>query len=412
MTVRRRARPPFHLLPCALGLSLLTVGCVSGLEIMRQQQALRDSVEQVKTRRGRECAPEELARAEANLAFARIEMKEGDPIRAKEHLETGHDNVLAALKKVAACTPVKTAPTPPPAPRDTDRDGIVDAQDACPDRPEDFDGIEDDDGCPEASRDRDGDGIMDELDRCPDLPEDKDGVEDDDGCPDVSDDRDGDGLADAVDRCPDQPEDKDGFQDEDGCPDVDNDGDGLFDVVDRCPLEAEDIDGFEDQDGCPDPDNDKDGIPDGQDRCPTAAEVRNAYEDEDGCPDTRPELPSRVTLTNQQLRISEQIKFKLNSDVILKESYGILDDVAKVLKAYPRIKIRVEGHTDDQGSEVYNLDLSKRRATSVLKYLVQGGVGADRLKSVGLGEGQPLEEGTSEKARANNRRVEFHILEQ
>jgi hypothetical protein len=101
-----------------------------------------------------------------------------------------------------------------------------------------------------AHRDRDGDGIVDRHDRCPLEPEDHDGFQDDDGCPDP--DNDGDGIPDAVDRCPLEPEDHDGFQDDDGCPDPDNDGDGIPDAVDRCPLEPETPNGWQDDDGCPD----------------------------------------------------------------------------------------------------------------------------------------------------------------
>jgi outer membrane protein OmpA-like peptidoglycan-associated protein len=98
--------------------------------------------------------------------------------------------------------------------------------------------------------DRDGDGILDDVDRCPDDPEDKDGYEDLDGCPDV--DNDGDGVLDVDDRCPMEPEDRDGYEDEDGCPDLDNDGDGVLDSDDRCPTEPETRNGYQDEDGCPD----------------------------------------------------------------------------------------------------------------------------------------------------------------
>jgi outer membrane protein OmpA-like peptidoglycan-associated protein len=414
MAVRSPIRKTSPSLVLLAGAALVATACGgSGLQVMRDQQRLKEEVNQAGSRRARECAPIEYAKAQANLAFAIVEMNEGDPVRAREHLLLGEENVLAALKKIDQCQPpADTGPKTPPPPKDTDGDGIADNVDACPDKPEDFDGVEDEDGCPEGPRDRDGDGIVDSLDRCPDQPEDKDGVEDEDGCPDETKDRDGDGIADAVDRCPDQPEDKDGFQDDDGCPDVDNDGDGIFDVVDKCANEAEDFDGFEDQDGCPDPDNDRDGIVDGVDKCPTEPETKNGFEDEDGCPDTKPELPSRVTITNEQIKISEQIKFQFNSDVILKESFGILNDVAKVLKAYPRIKIRIEGHTDNKGTELYNLNLSKRRAASVLKYLIKAGIEPGRLTSVGLGMSQPIDTNKTEKGRANNRRVEFHITEQ
>jgi outer membrane protein OmpA-like peptidoglycan-associated protein len=101
-----------------------------------------------------------------------------------------------------------------------------------------------------SSVDRDGDGIPDARDVCPDEPEDLDGFEDDDGCPDLDDD--GDGIFDVDDACPREPEDSDGFRDEDGCPDPDNDDDGILDVDDACPLEPEVVNGIDDADGCPD----------------------------------------------------------------------------------------------------------------------------------------------------------------
>ncbi|MCA9545820.1 MAG: thrombospondin type 3 repeat-containing protein, partial [Myxococcales bacterium] len=126
-------------------------------------------------------------------------------------------------------------------------------------------------------RDSDGDGILDEDDQCPHQPEDKDGFQDSDGCPDP--DNDGDGLLDKDDSCPDEAEDRDGYEDADGCPEPDNDGDGILDSVDRCPMQPEDIDTFQDADGCPDPDNDEDGIPDVSDRCPLDPEDKDGFED-------------------------------------------------------------------------------------------------------------------------------------
>src|SRR5207244_5756222 len=100
------------------------------------------------------------------------------------------------------------------------------------------------------ANDRDGDGIPDAIDQCPNDPEDKDGYQDEDGCPDP--DNDGDGIPDVKDKCPNEPEDKDHFQDEDGCPDLDNDGDGVPDSRDACPNDPETFNFFEDDDGCPD----------------------------------------------------------------------------------------------------------------------------------------------------------------
>jgi hypothetical protein len=104
---------------------------------------------------------------------------------------------------------------------------------------------------PVFAADTDGDGIPDFRDNCRRQPEDFDGFQDTDGCPDL--DNDGDGIPDSLDLCPNDAEDLDGFEDTDGCPDLDNDGDGIVDSRDMCPNEPEDLDGFEDADGCPDP---------------------------------------------------------------------------------------------------------------------------------------------------------------
>jgi outer membrane protein OmpA-like peptidoglycan-associated protein len=101
--------------------------------------------------------------------------------------------------------------------------------------------------------DSDHDGVPDARDQCPNVPEDRDGDDDDDGCPEATDrDTDHDGLFDTVDQCPNDAEDRDAFQDEDGCPDPDNDQDRIPDADDHCPNEAEVYNGYEDQDGCPD----------------------------------------------------------------------------------------------------------------------------------------------------------------
>ncbi len=168
-----------------------------------------------------------------------------------------------------------------PLARDTDSDGVLDSDDACPEQREDRDGFQDEDGCVDADNDRDG--VADEVDRCRDKAEDVDGYKDDDGCPDADDD--GDGIADGDDQCRNKAEDKDGFEDVDGCPDPDNDGDGILDDQDKCPGAPEDPDGYNDSDGCPDPDNDMDEILDGQDKCPLSREDKDGYLDEDGCPE-------------------------------------------------------------------------------------------------------------------------------
>jgi OmpA-OmpF porin, OOP family len=288
---------------------------------------------------------------------------------------------------------------------DRDGDGIKDDVDKCPDDPEDFDGFEDEDGCPDPDNDRDG--IPDVDDKCPDIPEDRDGIDDEDGCPEgEKNDRDGDGIPDNVDKCPDEPEDFDNFEDEDGCPDPDNDGDGILDNDDLCPNDPEDKDGFEDQDGCPDPDNDKDRISDKDDKCPNEPETYNGLEDRDGCPDR-----GRVVVTDTSIEILDVIYFEYDKAVIKAVSYPILDAVAATMQGNPSIQlIEIQGHTDERGDDAYNLDLSDRRAKAVMKYLVDKGVEEKRLSAQGYGETQPLDRRRNEAAWAKNRRVAFLII--
>jgi outer membrane protein OmpA-like peptidoglycan-associated protein len=268
--------------------------------------------------------------------------------------------------------------------------------------------------------DRDFDGIMDADDQCPDDPEDKDGFEDEDGCPDTDNDK--DGILDVNDKCPNDPEDKDGFQDEDGCPDPDNDNDGIPDEKDQCPLDPEDIDKFEDADGCPDPDNDKDKICDpwvskmglldkykdickGTDQCPDEAETMNNIDDEDGCPD------SLVILSDTEIKIKEKVYFDTAKATIKPVSFTILDQVADVMLKHPEILlIRIEGHTDKRGGAAYNRKLSHKRAESVYKYLMNKGIAPERMIFQGYGFDKPLVEGKGEAVWSQNRRVQFMIL--
>jgi hypothetical protein len=98
--------------------------------------------------------------------------------------------------------------------------------------------------------DPDEDNIMQNDDKCPSIPEDIDGFEDEDGCPDF--DNDSDGFFDSQDACPGSPEDYDGFRDDDGCLDDDNDKDGIPDNIDVCKSNPETVNGYKDDDGCPD----------------------------------------------------------------------------------------------------------------------------------------------------------------
>lgn len=288
---------------------------------------------------------------------------------------------------------------------DIDKDGIEDNVDKCPSDPEDRDGFQDEDGCPDS--DNDNDGLSDTLDKCPNIAEDKDSYEDEDGCPDS--DNDNDGVIDSLDKCPNIAEDKDNFKDDDGCPELDNDEDGVSDSVDRCPVLKEDIDQFEDGDGCPDFDNDKDGVADSIDGCRDIPEVFNGYRDDDGCPDTlvKP-TESETKVLNTKLR---SINFKTGSAELLPVSFAGLDYIAKFLEQYPHLRYEIQGHTDNQGSDDFNLILSAVRAGTVQKYLISKGVDESKLIAIGYGETVPIANNNDAGGRAINRRVEFKIIE-
>ena len=292
---------------------------------------------------------------------------------------------------------------------DNDLDGILDPQDPCPNQPEDFDGFEDLDGCPD--KDNDQDGVYDERDACPLVPEDRDGWQDLDGCPDE--DNDGDGILDPRDACPNAAETVNNHLDEDGCPDekpfLDRDGDGYVDEEDGCPDDPEDFDTWEDEDGCPDLDNDQDGLADIVDACPFDPETVNGYLDEDGCPD---DAPTRVIVEPMQIRITERIFFEKDRATIDPLSFSLLGEIAQVILDNPHLdKIRVEGHTDSDGTDTYNQKLSRKRAEAVVQYLVEEGVTQKRLSAVGYGESEPIDTNMTLEGRSANRRVEFIIVE-
>ncbi|MBW2688001.1 MAG: OmpA family protein [Deltaproteobacteria bacterium] len=237
------------------------------------------------------------------------------------------------------------------------------------------------------------------ADQCPNEPEDIDGFQDEDGCPDP--DNDGDGVLDVNDGCPNDAEDIDGFEDEDGCPDPDNDGDGILDVDDQCPNEP----GTIENNGCPDPDRDGDGVPDRVDNCPDEPGTVENH----GCQEAQ-----LVVLGAGRLEILEKVYFKTGSHKLQKRSFALLDNVAKVMNAHPEIElIRIEGHSDSTGSLKFNMRLSKKRADTVVRYLVgRGKVTKGRLISEGFGPTRPLvPDAKGKEELAQNRRVEFHIVE-
>ena len=298
-------------------------------------------------------------------------------------------------------TPKGTIVGPNGCPADSDGDGVPDNLDKCPGTP--AGAIVDASGCP---ADSDGDGVPDYLDKCPGTPA---GVKvDTSGCPLDSD---GDGVPDYLDQCPKSAPGQ--AVNAVGCPIADSDGDGIPDNIDKCP--GTPVGQKVGPDGCP-LDSDGDGIPDDQDQCPNTPPGLKVLPD--GCAPSgdcrRPRPGEAVDARGCALDrrfVLRGVKFEFDSDRLLPESKVILKEVAETLSAYPNIKVDVEGHTDNIGTDAYNLGLSERRSITVQKFLESNGVVAKRLRPVGYGESVPIDTNDTEAGRENNRRVEFKVTE-
>jgi outer membrane protein OmpA-like peptidoglycan-associated protein len=261
--------------------------------------------------------------------------------------------------------------------------------------------------------DSDGDGVKDGSDDCPTVPG------DDKGCPKVDNsgpDTDKDGISDAMEA-------KIGTNPKN----ADTDGDGLNDGEEYLGVDSPSTtakaseksdpknacDPFETGKDCdPDgdgltnaeeaklgtdgnnPDSDGDGVKDGEDKCPTAAGTKAA----NGC-------ALDESLLAEIRSASEHIYFNSGKSTIKAESFPDIDKLAGILKAHPEVKATIEGHTDSQGDDKMNLDLSKARAQAVKDYLISKGVDADHLSSEGYGETRPVADNGTAEGRAKNRRV-------
>jgi outer membrane protein OmpA-like peptidoglycan-associated protein len=342
---------------------------------------------------------------------------------------------------------------------DTDGDGIPDKSDACPSVAEDVDAFQDEDGCPDT--DNDADSILDADDTCPNEAEDYDGHEDTNGCPET---------ATSVDV---RVEDPNGVLVPNARSHVFGTGvdlrdDNEFSVVLEPGLYSIDTEapGFI-------PRDDRFQVPVGQpfdyvqvlEPAAPMGRVRLRVIQSDGSPidgatwtvpgrDATPvsdaeislapgsyavsvrapgyaptvatadvvegELsrvivmlqPSRVVVVGDRIDLKEKVFFDTARATIKPESFPMLDEVAHVMAEHPAItRIRIEGHTDSRGSDTMNLDLSTRRAASVLEYLVGKGVSRDRMESAGFGESRPLDPREIAEAWDKNRRVEIFIIE-
>lgn len=109
--------------------------------------------------------------------------------------------------------------------------------------------------------------------------------------------------------------------------------------------------------------------------------------------------------------VLNNIYFDFDRFELKPESFTELDRVVKFLKDNPGVKIEIAAHTDNKGSEDYNLTLSQKRAESVVKYLVQKGISPERLFAKGYGEQMPVADNSTEQGAAKNRRVEMKVLQ-
>jgi outer membrane protein OmpA-like peptidoglycan-associated protein len=117
----------------------------------------------------------------------------------------------------------------------------------------------------------------------------------------------------------------------------------------------------------------------------------------------RPKVGEKIALRG--------IYFDFNSAIIKPMSYPVLDDAAKTLLAYPKMRIEISGHTDSIGSDSYNQRLSQMRAESVRNYLVQThGIDPSRIIAIGYGESMPIADNRSRAGRDQNRRIEYKVL--
>ncbi len=172
----------------------------------------------------------------------------------------------------------------------------------------------------------------------------------------------------------------------------DTDGDGVADKLDKCPNTEAGI--KVDGSGCP-LDVDGDGIPDSKDSCPT----EKGTAEYNGCP---------APATTNADAMGEYIQFEFNSSVLRTSAYPTLDKISSELKADPKMRIQLDGHASEEGTDEYNMQLSKDRANSVKTYLVNAGVSAKKITTKGFGESRPIaSNATEEEGRSKNRRVEF-----
>ena len=200
-------------------------------------------------------------------------------------------------------------------------------------------------------------------------------------------DTDGDGVPDSRDRCPGTPL---GTKvNAEGC--ADSDGDGVVDTRDLCPGTPPgtpvDVNGCSDIDG--------DGISDRVDSCPSSP-------------------AGQAVMTNgcaaEQSVVLDGVNFEFNSAKLEVNAQRLLDRVGQSLRDSPTFIVELQGHTDNIGTDAYNLILSQDRANAVKAYLIGKGVEPERMVARGYGERQPIADNSTDEGRTRNRRVEMKVL--
>jgi outer membrane protein OmpA-like peptidoglycan-associated protein len=225
--------------------------------------------------------------------------------------------------------------------------------------------------------DTDNDGVLDPNDKCPTVP----GLAKYDGCPIP--DTDKDGVNDEQDKCPTVA----GLAKYQGCPIPDTDKDGINDEEDKCPTVA----GLAKYQGCPIPDTDGDGINDEEDRCPDVAGV--------------PEMKGCPAIDFQ----ASDVTFQSGKAILTTAGKKELDVEADFLNKNSGVKVSIEGHTDNTGTDKINQPLSEKRAEAVKTYLASKGVAADRMTTSGFGSSQPIADNKTAAGKQKNRRVEIKV---
>jgi outer membrane protein OmpA-like peptidoglycan-associated protein len=370
-------------------------GCADGVKLSGIQQQVHEQTDEIHSRAYR-CAPRELALASAHEEFGRMELSYGNGRRAEDHLTFADEMLKEADDKslYTKCFDPKTS--------DRDRDGIVDANDKCPDIP----GVKQYNGCPEPDQDKDGvcDAWVSEQ-----------GMTHDFECK-------------GIDMCPDKP----GELAYAGCTNPDRDSDGVCDKwVSAAGLEAffersckgadlcEEVPGREEFKGCPNPDTDYDTVCDpwvtaqnllaefpncqASDECP----FEKGLVEHNGCPPPR----KFIVITETQIELKEQFFFATNKTKVLPKSEPLLEEIAQALKENPTIHISIDGHTDSTGNYKKNVKLSQGRAQSVMEELIKRGISKDRMTFAGWGPDKPIDTNATPEGRANNRRVELNITQ-